>query len=723
MASLGGKFVSMRWRVLLPAAVVIAVVGGFGVFFVVSALTVSRVDLAAQLGQQSAQAALSRIHERFEALRSEAARVAYTRGVEEALQARSFASVEASLRSLMALGNLDMLMLLDAGGVEALTLRAANGVILASANASLDLEAALTRLLAGSAAESLLLRTPEDVFVAVGVPIVDGQRVVGVALAGQALLPFAQGINASSVSDVAIYAPDGSLLASTHSAISGAALPESVREQTLQGTALSFEWALNGEGYQAVALPLVMGRSTLGSVVTLVPAAWAAQGMDSRPWVAGLAALIAVSAIATLALGVQRSSRRLEAVAETAYAVASGHTHARTHMQPVDEIGRVGHAVDAMARVAQYREDQLRAMLTRERRERAYLMHVLESLPEGVILYSLSGQPLMMNDRARALIGSQPLALPLPQGTASSFDSFRLSAPLHIDHGERVLEAQTAPIAVPGGRALGRVVLLRDATAEVRRQRMHAALLEQMDLAEDAHTQATVINQRLRADPVVGEFVREVARHAAALQKMIVDMQALTQYNAPQARSRQRTMAAETLLWAVANDWRQIAIAANLTLQVTVQRKGLMIRGDETRLRLALGNIVDNAIKYTPAGGTITLEIEREVEGYLHLRVRDNGVGIHEHDLKHLFTPFYRGTPTDETGQVLRVPGLGQGLVVARRIIEAHGGKIKVKSRAGAGTAVYLSLPLAADAPALLPGEPFLHEGDTVVLSLPQGAR
>lgn len=712
----------MRWRVLLPAAVVIAVVGAFGVFFVVSALTVSRVDLAAQLGQQSAEAALSRIRERFDTLRSEAARVAYTRGVEEALQARSFANVEPSLRSLMALGNLDVLMLLDASGGEALTLREAGGSVLASANASLDLEAALTRLLAGSAAESFLLRTPEDVFVVVGVPVVSGQRVLGVALVGQALLPFAQGINASSVSDVAIYAPDGSLLASTHSAIGGAPLPEAVRQQTLQGSALSFEWALAGEGYQAVALPLVMGRSTLGTLVTLVPASWAAQGMDSRPWVAGLAALIAVSAMATLALGVQRASRRLEAVAETAYAIASGHTHARTHMQPVDEIGRVGHAVDAMARVAQHREDQLRAMLSRERRERAYLMHVLESLPEGVILYSLSGQLLMMNDRARALIGSQPLALPLPQG-ANSLDALRLSAPTHIDHGERVLEAQTAQIAVPGGRALGRVVLLRDATAEVRRQRMHAVLLEQMDLADDAHTQDTVMNQRLRPDPVVGEFVREVARHAAALQKMIVDMQALTQYNAPQARSRQRTMAAETLLWAVANDWRQIASAANLTLQVTVQRKGLMIRGDESRLRLALGNLVDNAIKYTPAGGTITLEIEREAEGHLHLRVRDNGVGIHEHDLKHLFTPFYRGTPTDESGQVLRVPGLGQGLTVARRIIEAHGGKIKVKSRAGAGTAVYLALPLAVDVPALLPGEPFLHEGDTVVLSLPQGAR
>ncbi len=712
----------MRWRVLLPTALVVAVVGGFGVFFVVSALTVSRVDLAAQLGQQSAEATLSRVRERFDALRSEAARVAYTRGVDDALRGRSFASVEPSLRALMTLGGLDVLLLLDADGDEALTLRAAGGAVLASANARLELEAALKRLLAGSAAESFLLRTPEEVFVVVGVPVVSDQRVLGAALVGQALLPFAQHINASSISDVAIYAPNGTLLASTQPAIGGAALPDTVRQQTLQGAALSFEWGVASEGYQAVALPLVMGHSTLGTVVALVPASWGAQGIDSRPWVAGLAALIAISALGTLVIGVQRATQRLEAVAETAYAIASGHTHARTHMQPVDEIGRVGHAVDAMARVAQHREDHLRDMLTRERRERAYLMHVLESLPEGVILYSLSGQLLMMNDRARALIDGQPSALPLLEA-ANASDSAWLSAPRRIDHGARVLEAQTTQITVPGGRALGQVVLLRDVTLEARRQRMHAVMLEQLDLPDDLHRQDTAMNHRLRMDPKVSEFMREVARHAAALQKMIVDMQALTQYNAPQARSRQRVMSVETLLWAVANDWRQIAVAANLTLQVTVQRKGLLIRADESRLRLALGNIVDNAIKYTPAGGTITLEVERATEGSVHLRVRDNGVGIHAQDLKHLFTPFYRGTPIDEDGRTLRVPGLGQGLKVARQIIEAHGGKIKVKSRAGAGTAVYVALPLAVDAPALLPGEPFLHEGDTVIISLPQAMR
>ncbi len=713
------KFVSMRWRLTLPLAAVVAVVGAFGVFFIVSALTTARTDLAAQLGRQSAEAALSRLDERFEELRSEAARVAYARGIEEALQTRAVSAIEPGLRSLMLLSSLDVIALLDTAGSEVLTLRRDGEVILTSVNADLNQEMALARLLTGSPSEALLLRTPDALFVAVGVPVVVDQRVIGAVLVGQTLDAFADSLNVSSFSNVILYSPDGALLTSTHTVASGEPLPESTRRQTLEGAVISLPLRLGEEPYEGVAVPLRMGRSVLGTLVVVVPSSMSTTGADSRPLIAGLAALMAVSAVVTLTMGAQHAARRLESVAETAYAIAGGHPNARTHMQPVDEIGRVGHAVDAMARVAQHREDQLRAMLTRERRERAYLMHVLESLPEGVLLYAVSGQLLMMNDRARVLLGGRPLALP---EQVSRPEGQRLSAPLHVEHGERMLEVQTTDVAVSGGQTLGWIVLLRDVTAEAQRQRLHAVLVDQMALQDDTCTQDTVINRRLRPDPIVGEFVREVARHAAALQKMIVDMQSLTQYSASDVRSRQRVMAVETLLWAVANDWRQIAAAANLTLQVTVQRKGLLIRGDESHLRLAIGNLIDNAIKYTPAGGTITLEIEREVNDELRLRVRDNGVGIHEHDLKHLFTPFYRGTPTDDTGRVLQVPGMGMGLYVARQIIEAHGGRMKVKSRLGAGTAVYLSLPLAVGVATVLTGEPFFHEGDTVILNLPQRA-
>jgi two-component system, OmpR family, sensor kinase len=120
------------------------------------------------------------------------------------------------------------------------------------------------------------------------------------------------------------------------------------------------------------------------------------------------------------------------------------------------------------------------------------------------------------------------------------------------------------------------------------------------------------------------------------------------------------------------------------------------VLGDERRLRWAIGNLVSNAIQYTPAGGKVTMEIRGDDKGMARMRVRDTGVGISRQDQPYVFTRFYRGTPTTADGIALRVPGTGQGLTVARQIVQAHGGEIRLKSKQGVGTAVYFGLPVTA---------------------------
>jgi signal transduction histidine kinase len=445
--------------------------------------------------------------------------------------------------------------------------------------------------------------------------------------------------------------------------------------------------------------------------------------------IAGLAALLAAGAVATVFVLAHRAATRLERVRGTANAIAQGHRHVRTGMAAHDEIGAVGKAVDTMANALQYREDQMRVLLTRERRERFYMTSVLESMSDGVIVQDAIGAVLMMNEPARLLLGTLATFNPFAPtteaarqvlGDALAPGLYSLGDPQQVSHKGTMLSAQAAAVLSPNKERLGTVTILRDVTEQVRKDQLRDAMMAQLQHEiEPLHD--TVAIQRHKETLPAADFAREIARHAAALQKMIVDMRELTQYASHDARAMQRLLSVETLLWSVANDWRQIAMAANLTLQVTVNRKGLLILGDEGRLRLALGNLVDNAIKYTPSGGMITLEIERETDSTVHLRIRDNGVGVSDADLPQLFVPFYRGTPIDTSGQVVRVPGMGQGLAIAKQIIEAHGGKIKVKSRAGAGTAVYLSLPLTAGVGGnVLSGEAMFMEGDTVVISVPR---
>jgi two-component system sensor histidine kinase VicK len=331
-----------------------------------------------------------------------------------------------------------------------------------------------------------------------------------------------------------------------------------------------------------------------------------------------------------------------------------------------------------------------------------------------------------MNEPARKMLGTQE-ALQRAEfdtlvhqvlGASVAPGIYALGDPQQIMHGGKVLQAQAAAVnGLLQQQRLGTVLLLRDITSEVQQSQARDHLLNQLSADIQQPLAGLAQQSALRQPPLVQDFAREISRHAAALQKMIVDMRELTLYSRQSARQVQRPLTVETLIWAVANDWKQIAQAASLTLQVQIEKKGLRVLGDESRLRLAIGNILDNAIKYTLPGGAVSLEIKDEINGAVHLRVRDNGVGISPADMEHLFLAFYRGTPVTPDGQIIRVPGMGQGLSIAKQIIEAHGGIVKVKSKLGVGTAVYIALPITAGVGfAFSLPEPSHEDGETVLM-------
>lgn len=109
---------------------------------------------------------------------------------------------------------------------------------------------------------------------------------------------------------------------------------------------------------------------------------------------------------------------------------------------------------------------------------------------------------------------------------------------------------------------------------------------------------------------------------------------------------------------------------------------------DPLRIGQVLDNLIENAVKYSPDGGTIAIQLWQDDEG-VHLTVRDQGIGIPAADLPQLFERFHRGTNVDHR----RFPGWGLGLSICRQIIEQHGGQIGVDSRVGAGTTFHVSLP------------------------------
>jgi signal transduction histidine kinase len=114
---------------------------------------------------------------------------------------------------------------------------------------------------------------------------------------------------------------------------------------------------------------------------------------------------------------------------------------------------------------------------------------------------------------------------------------------------------------------------------------------------------------------------------------------------------------------------------------------------DRVMLKHALLNLLDNAHKYSPSDRPIELRVARPKEGAkVVITVKDHGQGVHPEDLAHVFTPFFRA----DRSRARATGGVGLGLTLARRIVEAHGGTIHMESNIGEGTAVVITLPLDA---------------------------
>jgi signal transduction histidine kinase len=109
---------------------------------------------------------------------------------------------------------------------------------------------------------------------------------------------------------------------------------------------------------------------------------------------------------------------------------------------------------------------------------------------------------------------------------------------------------------------------------------------------------------------------------------------------------------------------------------------------DVQRIGRVLSNLIGNALRHTPKGGTINVEAQRTAQGVM-VSVRDSGAGIHPDDLDHIFERFYRG----EKSRSRSTGGAGLGLAIAKGIVEAHGGRIGVESQMGNGTLFYFVLP------------------------------
>lgn len=117
---------------------------------------------------------------------------------------------------------------------------------------------------------------------------------------------------------------------------------------------------------------------------------------------------------------------------------------------------------------------------------------------------------------------------------------------------------------------------------------------------------------------------------------------------------------------------------------------------DPLRIEQVLWNLVDNALKYSPFGGVVDISVQQPIRDWVHLEVRDRGLGIAPDKVRRVFERFYQAA---DKGDVRSIAGLGLGLYISRQILELHGGEISIESPPDGGTRVIVTLPIGLDDP------------------------
>ena len=477
-----------------------------------------------------------------------------------------------------------------------------------------------------------------------------------------------------------------------HAALAGQTLAQTHYSRTL------------GYSMLYLALPLKGAQDKIVAVVRVSKPLAAMEeqlrGFEGALWRSGAAALL-LAIVFSFYLS-RRTSRPVEQMRLAAERYAKGDFSQRLHFTSPEEFAGLARS---MNRMAQELDGRLRE-ITRQRNEREA---ILASMREGLLAIDMEEHILMVNHAAEQMLGIEApdAAGRLVQEVLRNAELQRFldraltGEPVPSDESllhwseSRLIHASSVSLRDEEGRERGLLVVFNDVTRLTRLENLRREFVA--NVSHELRTPITSIKASIETlrDGAIDEpehahrFLEILARQADRLNTIIEDLLALSRL--------ERKAEVDTIELAICplRPILEAAVQVNeprsneKRIRIDLQCGGeLCVRANARLLEQAVGNLLDNAIKYSPEGETIRLETEA-AEGQTLIRVIDHGCGIPEAALPRLFERFYRVDPARSR----ELGGTGLGLSIVKHIVQIHGGKVTVESTVGKGSCFTVSLP------------------------------
>ena len=328
---------------------------------------------------------------------------------------------------------------------------------------------------------------------------------------------------------------------------------------------------------------------------------------------------------------------------------------------------------------------------------------ILERMSEGLVVLSEMLRPVAANQAARRLLGFPEGSLPprLPS------DEVRTVARLAQDRSETAEEIVSIWFperltlrvrAEPLDKHAGVIVVIEDVTEELKTQRMRREFVahashELKSPVASMQTLAEVLRHAIREDPVAAQrFADRIEFESARLGRLVGDLLDLSRLEDPE-RVAQELIDLSAGARRVMEDAESEAVSKEISLQAEIS-DGVFVKGDESQMAVLVRNLVENAMRYTPEGGRVSVVVHQE-GGSAIVRVSDNGIGIPLEAQARVFERFYR---VDRARSRDR-GGTGLGLAIVKHVAELHGGTVQLDSELGRGSIFTALVPAVPPPP------------------------